>query len=102
MNVGIFGDRRIRLSPDQAQETIVSVLGDVEVDASSVASPATVRLFGVLGDVTVRVRPGARVSVGGFTAFGDRNVDTQPGDGPQIRVETYGLAGNVKVVSASS
>lgn len=101
MNVGLFGDRRIRLSPDQAQETVVSVLGDVEVDASSVANPATVRLFGVLGDVTVRVRPGARVSVGGFTAFGDRNVNAEPGDGPPVRVETYGLAGDVKVVSAA-
>jgi hypothetical protein len=98
MNVMLLGDRRVSLPSNWSNETIVSLAGDAELDGSGgSAANATVTFVALFGDLTLRVPPGSRVSLGGFGLFGDRNVSVPPGDGPDIRVNAYGLFSDVKV-----
>ena len=98
MDIGIFGDRRTRLPPDWKKETVVTVFGDTDLDASAGSAPhASLTVVALFGDTTVRVPPGARVIAGGFKLFGDRKVATSSGEGPQIRLNVYGLLGDLEV-----
>jgi len=98
MYVTVLGDRRTTLPTGWAKETIVSLLGDVRVDASAAASPgARVTFVALAGDAVIRVPPGSRVTGGGFSLIGDRKIDVSPGDGPEIRVSVYSLFGDLEV-----
>jgi len=98
MYLTIFGDRRAMLPASWTKETIVSVLGDTQIDASAGAGMgATVTFIALAGEAVIRVPPGSRVSDGGFSHFGDREIEVSPGDGPEIRVNAYSLFGDLVV-----
>jgi 2-methylaconitate cis-trans-isomerase PrpF len=78
----------------------MSLAGDADVDGSAgAAANATLTFVALFGDLTLRVPPGSRVSVGGVGLFGDRNVRVIPGDGPEIQVNAYRLFSDVKILS---
>jgi hypothetical protein len=98
MIVTILGDRRATLPANWTKETIVSVLGDAQIDASAGARMgAKVTFFGLAGEAVIRVPAGSRVTSGGFSVLGDREIDVSPGDGPEIRVNAYTLFGDLQV-----
>lgn len=98
MYVTLFGDRRGTLPAGWINETIVALLGDARIDATSSAGPgATIRFLGLAGDAVVHVAPGSRVTGGGLSVFGDRSIEVSPGDGPEIRIDGYSLFGDVKI-----
>ncbi len=98
MNIGIFGDRRSRLPAEWTKETVVTLVGDTDVDGSAGAGPdASLTVVFGFGDTTVRVPSGARVTTGGFGLLGDRKVEVSGSGGPEIRVAAYGLFGDVTV-----
>lgn len=101
MDVAIFGDRKSRVPADWTSETVVSVLSDVDLDATAgLAEGATLTFVGVIGDLRVRVPPGTRVHVAGFRLLGDRRVDVSPGDGPTLRVNAHSLLGDLVVTDS--
>lgn len=98
MIVAIFGDRRSTLPPDWTNETVVAVFGDPDLDSlSGSGSGASLTFVGIGGDLTLRVPRGSRIREGGVSIFGDRHVEVASDDGPEIRVNSYGLFGDVKV-----
>ena len=97
MDVAILGDKTSTLPAGWTQETAVALLGDINLDTSGPGENATLTLAGVVGDVRVRVPSGSRVHVGGFRLLGDRRVDVSPGDGPEIRINAYGILGDLVV-----
>lgn len=98
MHVLLLGDRKISLPSNWSKETIVSLAGEAELHGSEgSAANATVTFVALFGDLTLRVPPGSRVILGGFGLFDDRIVNVPPGDGPDIRVNAYGLFSDVKV-----
>jgi hypothetical protein len=102
MHVNIFGDRRARLSPGWVKETLVGIFGDSSLDASAKPGPgASLTVFGLFSETTVRVPRGARVTEGGVSLFGDRNVDVPAGDGGEIRINAYGAFCDLKVVEVT-
>lgn len=102
MHVNVFGDRKARLSPGWAKETVVTIFGDSTLDASAEPGPnASLTVFGLFSEATVRVPPGARVSEGGVSLFGDRTVDIGGGEGGEIRINAYGAFCDLKVVEVA-
>ena len=98
MQVTIFGDRRATLPAGWTRETIVSVLGDTEIDASAGAGTgATVTFIALAGEAVIRVPSGSRISDGGFSLLGDREIEVSPGDGPEIRINSYSLFGDLVI-----
>ena len=98
MYMTILGDRRATLPAGWTKKTIVSVLGDTQIDASAGAGTgATVTFIALAGEAVIRVPPGSRISDGGFSLFGDREIEVSPGDGPEIRVNSYSLFGDLVV-----
>ncbi len=99
MHITIFGDRKARLSPGWAKETLVGIFGDSTLDASAFPGPgASLTVIGFFSEATVRVPTGARVTEGGVSLFGDRSVDVPAGDGGEIRINAYGAFCDLKVV----
>ena len=98
MHLTIFGDRRATLPAGWTKETIVSVLGDTQIDASAGAGAgAAVTFVALAGEAVIRVPAGSRISGGGFSLFGDREIEVSAGDGPEIRVDAYSLFGDLVV-----
>jgi hypothetical protein len=100
MHIGIIGDRRARLSPGWTRETVVGILGDSEINASDPGPDARIKVIGLFSDTTIQVPPGLGVKDGGFSLFGDREVRLTGGGGREIRIDTYGLFCDLKVVEA--
>ena len=99
MRFTIFGDRRAQLPPGWTKETLVGVFGDSTLDASAEPGPgASLTLINFFSETTVHVPRGARVAEGGFTLFGDQQVDVPDGEGAEVRINAYGLFGDLKVV----
>lgn len=79
-----FGDRRAMLRRAGPRKPSFPVLGDTQIDASAGAGTgATVTFIALAGEAVIRVAPGSRVSDGGFSLFGDREIEVSPGDGPR-------------------
>ena len=100
MQISIFGDRRGRMPPGWVKETLVGIFGDLTLNASArPGSGASLTVFGLFSEATVHVPPGARVTQGGFSVFGDHEIDV-PGDNgdSEIRIKTYGLFCDTKVI----
>ena len=98
MYLTVIGDRRTTLPTGWTKETIVSLLGDVRVDASAPATAgAKVTFVALAGDAVIRVPPGTKVTGGGCSLIGDRKLDVSPGDGPEIQVAVYSLFGDLQV-----
>ena len=80
------------------KESGLTIGAEAELDASRGIGPgATLTLFGIAGDLTLRVPPGTRVRDGGVGLFGDRGIDVAPGDGPEVVIKVYGLFTDVHV-----
>ena len=102
MHINIFGDRQARVPQGWVKETLVGIFGDSTLDASADPGPgASLTVFGLFSEATVRVPPGARVSDGGFSLFGDRSVDVPSGEGREIRINAYGAFCDLKVVEVT-
>ena len=98
MYVTVLGDRQVRLPTGWTNETVVTLVGDMRIDASSAPSPgAAVTFVALVGDAVIEVPPGTKVTGSGFSLVGDRKIDVSLGDGPEIRVKTYSLFGDLKV-----
>jgi hypothetical protein len=98
MYVTILGDRKTTLPAGWTRKTIVSVLSDARIDASAEAAAAAKLTFIALaGEAVIRVPPGSRITGGGFSLLGDREIDVSPGDGPVITVDAYTLFGDLRV-----
>lgn len=103
----LIGDRTHRGDLDTGEQgTSLSLLGDTTFDLTQVtASSVNLRIFSLLGDVTVLVRPGTRVRSNVFLLLGDRD-ETSPG--PQATTElnldlrVVALMGDVKVRTVDS
>ena len=98
--VQAFGGRSHSLPPGWTDETIVSVIGSVELDAGEPADGATLTVVAAVGSVNIHVPAGARVTIEGFTLLGGRkNIHGSPADGPRPRVtiRAYSLVGSVQV-----
>jgi hypothetical protein len=98
--VQVFGGRSHSLPAGWTDETIVSVVGSVDLDAGQPADGATLTVVAGVGSVNIRVPVGARVTMEGFTLLGGRkSVHASPGDGPRprITIRAYSLVGSVQV-----
>ncbi|MFN2503497.1 MAG: hypothetical protein ABR540_04570 [Acidimicrobiales bacterium] len=101
MHFGIFGDRRAQLPPGWTKETVVGIFGDTTLDASAPPGPdPALTLVNVFSETTVYVPKGSRIKEGGFSVFGDQEVDVAAGGegAAEIRIQTFGLFGELKVV----
>lgn len=104
----LIGDQTQRGNLDLGDKaTSISLLGDTTFDLTQVtATSADLRIFALIGDVKLIVRPGTRVSSNVFLLLGDR-VETETGplaaDGLDLRLRVVALIGdvNVRVVEAS-
>jgi len=98
MHVTVLGDRQFRLPAGWTKETVVTLVGDARIDASTMPGPdATVTCVVLIGDAAIEVAPGSKVTGSGFTLVGDRKIDVSLGDGPAISVRSYSLFGDLKV-----
>ena len=97
MQVTILGERRSSLPANWVKETLVAILGDARVDATRTGPDASLTVIGLFADATIRVPRGSRISDGGFSLLGDRKITVSPGEGPEIRVNSYGLLSDVQV-----
>jgi hypothetical protein len=85
MNIAILGGFGKRpLAPGWKRETAFAVLGGGEFDLSDAPGSEGARLnaIAVLGGIKLRVAPGTRVTMSGFSFLGGREALVQPGDGP--------------------
>lgn len=98
MHLTIFGDRKARVAPGWVKETMVGIFGDSTLDATEPGPGASLTVFGLFSETTIRVPPGTRVTEGGVSLFGDRRVDVPSGDGGAIRINAYGAFCDLKVV----
>lgn len=90
-----------------ARRTVaISMIGGTSLDlghAELAAHEVTLTKFSLLGGVNLRVPPGVRVEVSGFSLRGAHDVDReeQPEPGaPTVRVRAYSLLGGVTVRSS--
>lgn len=74
MHVTVLGDRQISLPPEWTNETFVTLVGDVRIDAATPALDATVTCVALVGDAVIEVPPGSKVTGGGFSLVGDRKI----------------------------
>jgi len=100
MNVAIFGGFGGRpLAPGWKQETAFAALGGGEFDITD--APPTegsrLTLVAVLGGIKVRVAPGTRVTMQGFSLFGGRDAVVSPGEGPDLHVTAVAVFGGVHI-----
>ena len=96
----LLGDRVQRGDIDLGDKAIsISVLGDTTFDLRSTSRTATnLRIFSLLGDVTVLVRPGTQVAASIFMLLGDRQEDVGgPTNDATLNVRVYSVLGDVKI-----
>ena len=87
-----------------ADTLVVTVIGGVDLDLTEAeldAPVVRVRQFSVLGGASVRVPPGIRVEVSGFSILGGRRVDVDERDtgpnAPVLRITSFSILGGVHV-----
>lgn len=98
MDFALIGERQRTLSQGWVNESLFSVLGGTRIEAISPLSPdACITVATVVGGTVIRVPPGSRVRLQGFTLLGSRTVAVRPGDGPEIVVRASSVAGSVTV-----
>jgi len=99
VQVSIFGSTVTGAAPGWTRETVVSVLGSLNLDLSSSppADGARLTVAALVGSNRIVLPPGTRVSVSGLSIFGARRVSVSQGDGPAISVAVYALLGSTKI-----
>jgi hypothetical protein len=100
VNVAILSGLKRPIPAGWTKETLVTILGGVDLDFSS--SPpgqdAHLTVVTILGGVKILVAPGTRVALSGFSLLGGREVKvTQSGDGPEIRMNLWAFLGGIEV-----
>jgi hypothetical protein len=99
VQLSIFGSTVTGAAPGWTRETVVSVLGRLELDLSGSrpADGAKLTVVSVLGSNKIVLPEGARVSVSGFSIVGARRVDVSQGDGPAVSVAVSTLIGSTMI-----
>lgn len=103
MHLTLFGDTtEVGLPAGWTKETIVVGIGDVRLDLGQrpPGPDAELTIFRLFGDVRITAPPNAAVQIGGVTLFGDRKVNAGAGEGPAVRLNVSGLAGDLVVEAA--
>ncbi|MFC9324068.1 hypothetical protein [Kitasatospora sp. NPDC057015] len=101
LHVRLIGGTRLAGAEVHRRTVAASLVGGVDIDLTEVEIPdgAELRItrIGLVGGVTLRVRPDVRVVVGGIRLGGVR--DDGPGEpgGPTVRLDAWGLVGGVRV-----
>jgi hypothetical protein len=92
-----FGRRP--LAPGWTKETAIAAFGGGEFDLSDAPPGEGARLvaIAVFGGIRVRVAPGTRVTMGGFSAFGARDARVTPGEGPEMRIIAVAILGGIRI-----
>jgi hypothetical protein len=82
---------------------LVTLIGGMDLDMreAELSTPeVTVTKVSLIGGVRLRVPPGVRVEVSGFTLLGGRRIelpDEGGPDAPTVRLRAFGLSGGVHV-----
>ena len=99
VQVSIFGSTVTGAAPGWTRETVVSVLGRLELDlsGSSPADGAKLTVVTVLGSNKIVLPAGTRASVSGFSILGARRVDVSRADGPAVSVRVNTFIGSTKI-----
>ena len=100
----LLGDvTEMALPAGWSDEQIVVVIGDVRMDLRErpPTDGAILRIFHLIGDVRLRVSPGTQVVVSGSTLLGDQRITVQPGQGPGLEVQAWGLIGDIEISTSS-
>jgi hypothetical protein len=100
MNVAIFGGFGKRpLAPGWKRETAVASFGGGEFDLSDAPPSEGNRLIAVavFGGIKVRVAPGTKVTMDGFSFLGGRDARVVPGEGPGLHVTAVAILGAVRI-----
>jgi hypothetical protein len=100
MNIAILGGFGKRpLAPGWKRETAVAALGGGEFDLSDAPPSQGGRLVvvAVLGGIKVRVAPGTKVTMHGFSFMGGRHALVAPGDGPELHITAVAILGAVRI-----
>lgn len=99
VDVAIFSGRHVVLPEGWTTQTIVAVFGGADVDATAApAEGASITFVGIFGGAKIRVAPGTRVSLGGFSFLGGRKADVRSSpDGPAVRVSAYTALGGLEI-----
>jgi hypothetical protein len=103
VNVAILSGLKRPIPAGWTKETLVTILGGVDLDFSSSppADDARLTVVTILGGVKIRVAPGTRVALSGFSLLGGREVKvTQSGDGPVISMNLWAFLGGIEVKEA--
>lgn len=83
----------------------VAVIGGADLDLSEAeldAPQVALTTLSIIGGVRLRVPPGIRVEVSGFTLIGGRSleIDEAPPGSPTVRVRHFGIIGGVNARSS--
>ena len=100
MNVAILGGFGKRpLAPGWKRETALALLGGGEFDLSDAPPGENARLIAlaVLGGIKMRVAPGTKVTMQGFSFLGGRDALVAPGDGPELHAVAIAVLGGVRI-----
>ena len=101
MDVVLVGGRQRTLSQDWTNDSLVSVLGGMRIEATAPTNPdARLTVVTGIGATVIRVPIGSRVRFQGFTLLGSRTVAVRPGEGPEIMVRAYSVFGSVTVTDS--
>ena len=101
MDFALVSGRQCTLSQDWTNESLVSVLGSTRVEATASTNPdARITVVTGIGGTVIRVPTGSKVRLQGFTLLGSRTVAVRTGDGPEIVVCAYSVAGSVTVTDS--
>ncbi len=85
----------------------VTVIGGASLDLSEAeldAPQVTLTTVSIVGGVRLRVPPGIRVEISGFSLIGGRSleIDEAPPGSPTVRVRHFGIIGGVNARSSRS
>ena len=100
VNVAIFGGFGKRpLAPGWKRETALAFFGGGEFDLSDAPPAEGNRLIAIalFGGFKIRVAPGTRVTMGGFSLLGGRDALVEPGEGPELNVFAVAIFGGVRI-----
>jgi hypothetical protein len=100
MNIAILGGFGKRpLAPGWKRETALALLGGGEFDLSEAPATEGNQLTAIagLGAIKIRVAPGTKVTMNGFSFLGGRDARVAPGEGPELHVTAVAILGGVRI-----
>lgn len=103
MHITLFGKSNASGFPiDWTQETVVSILGGVDLDLVKrpPAPGARLTVLHVLGGTDITIPNGRRLASGGLTILGRREIDVTPATGPDLTITVYNILGRVRITES--